>query len=93
MTRHKKKGHLITRELKNELVIVDTQNAQVHSLNQTAAMIWKMYNGKSSIDDMAQSILEKFEVPFETAKSDVKRILRCFIEKDLVNNPTQNSES
>lgn len=82
-----KQNHLIVRELENEFIIIDTKSAQIHSLNETAAAIWRMCDDKLSVDDMAQRILEKFDVSFETAKSDVEKTLRSFLEKGLINRP------
>ncbi len=86
-----KKNRLITKKLENEFIVVDTENGQVHSLNETAAMIWQMYDGKLSIDEITQCILEKYKVTFETAKSDVEKVLRSFIEKGLINHPAKNA--
>lgn len=86
-----KQNHLITRELEDEFIVIDTEKAQVHSLNETAAVIWRICDDKLSVDDMAQGILEKFDVSFETAKSDVEKILGSFFEKGLINHrPAKN---
>ncbi len=79
-----KKNSLIIKQLEDELIIVDTENSQIHSLNETAAMIWKMLDHKLSVDNMAQSMLEKFNISVETAKSDVEKILKGFYEKGLL---------
>lgn len=88
-----KRDHLITRELKNEFIIIDTENGQIHSLNKTAAMIWQMSDGKLSIDNMAQHVLEKFDASFDKAKSDVEKILRDFHKKGLIKYPVKKAES
>lgn len=88
-----KQSRLITKELKNEFLIIDTRNGQIHSLNKTAAMIWQMCDGKLSIDNMAQHVLEKFDASFDKAKSDVEKILRDFHKKDLIKYPVKKAES
>lgn len=82
-----KRNHLIVRELKNEFIIIDSKNSQIHSLNETAAAIWRMCDDELSVDDMAQRILKKFDVSFEMAKSDVEKTLRSFFKKGLINHP------
>ncbi len=82
-----KKKDLSTRELGKELVIVDKENNQVHSLNETATMIWHLCDGKMSKEDMAGRLREKFHVDRKTAESDVEKVLVDFLEKDLVRLP------
>ena len=79
-----KKKELSTRKLGKELVIVDKRNNQVHSLNETAAMIWQLCDGKMSKGGLVAKTQGTYQVDQETAESDVEKVLISFLEKDLI---------
>src|SRR6185295_2652451 len=47
---------LIVKELEDETLVYDLERDEAHCLNQTAALIWKQCDGRSSIDEIATRI-------------------------------------
>lgn len=47
---------LIARELSGELLIYDSDRDKAHCLNQTAALIWKYCDGKTTVTSMAHQL-------------------------------------
>ena len=54
------------------------------ALNTTALEIWKMCDGNNSITDISRFISENYNVDFETAKRDVKKIIEQFEKLGLL---------
>jgi len=71
-----RKNKLIVKELSNEVLIYDENNHQAHCLNETAALVWKFCDGRTSIPKMRQ-LLEKemrLAVPEQTVWLALKQL-------------------
>ncbi|MDX6288278.1 MAG: hypothetical protein QOH42_77 [Blastocatellia bacterium] len=53
-----RKNKLIVKELPGEVLIYDEDNHKAHCLNETAALVWKFCDGRTSIPKMTR-LLEK----------------------------------
>jgi len=49
---------LVIQELPDEVLVYDRDNDKAHCLNQTAALVWKYCDGKTTVSNMAQ-LLER----------------------------------
>jgi len=47
---------LVVQELSGEVLVYDRERHKAHCLNQTAALVWRHCDGKSSVAEMARSI-------------------------------------
>ena len=47
---------LVIRELSDEVLVYDRDRDKAHCLNQTAALVWKYCDGKTSVTGMAQQL-------------------------------------
>ena len=52
--------NLIVQELENETLVYDLNSNKAHCLNEPAAFIWSQCDGKSSIDQIAKAVGQKF---------------------------------
>src|SRR6266436_6785424 len=71
-----RKNNLIVKEVSNEVLIYDENNHQAHCLNETAALVWKFCDGRTSIPKMRQ-LLEKemrLAVPEQTVWLALKQL-------------------
>lgn len=48
--------NLVIRELDDETLVYDTERDEAHCLNQTAALVWKHCDGKTTAQKAAQSL-------------------------------------
>lgn len=53
-----RKAGLVIQEVPEEVLVYDLDTNKAHCLNQTAAMVWKACDGKTSISEIA-ALLEK----------------------------------
>ncbi len=84
------KEGFILRSICGEYVVVGEGLTQVNfnkmlSLNESAAYLWKEVLGKEfTREDMAQLLLEKYEVTPEQAAADVEKLLAIWTREGVV---------
>jgi hypothetical protein len=54
--------NLVIRELDDETLVFDSERNEAHCLNQTAALVWKHCDGKTTAAQAAQSLQSYLEV-------------------------------
>ena len=55
--------NLVIRELDDETLVFDMERDEAHCLNQTAALVWKHCDGRTTVEQAAHSLQSKLEVP------------------------------
>lgn len=82
--------NLVLRQVGDEYMIVnpfsDTIDmTQIHTLNETAAWIWKKMEGKEfTIEDIKISICEEYEIDEETAIADATELCELWKKNGLL---------
>jgi hypothetical protein len=56
---------IVTKEIDGELLIYDCARDEAHCLNSSAAAIWKLCDGRTSIAEMAQSVSRTAGIPVD----------------------------
>jgi len=54
---------LLFEDVGSELVAYDTHNHKVHSLNPTAALVWKSCDGQKTMAQLAQTLAQELSIP------------------------------
>lgn len=57
---------------------------QTMKLNEVAEKVWRMSNGRTSIDDMAVRISEEYEQDLTRVRGDIDRLLKDLAESGLI---------
>ena len=56
------------------------------SLNSTAAFLWKALEGKEfTVEDMAQLLVDEYEIDMELALTDSANLIKSWIEAGIAN--------
>lgn len=58
-----RKADLVVKDLKDEVLVYDLKRDKAHSLNQSAAFVWKKCNGRRTVAEVAQALGKEFKVP------------------------------
>jgi hypothetical protein len=66
----KRSGETASRVIDDEAVIVIPDSGLVRTLNETAALIWKLCDGSHTVGDIAASVSEEFDISYEQAEKD-----------------------
>jgi hypothetical protein len=61
-----RKKDLVIRELDDETLVYDTERDEAHCLNQTAALVWKHCDGKTTAREAVQSLQKTLGVSVDT---------------------------
>ena len=72
------------RQSADENVIVDTDNSQLHVLNDTALALWQLCNGQNTVDEMITAVCELFGEPIDVVRRDVESALSGFDSAGLL---------
>jgi hypothetical protein len=73
---YKKSDSIVSRKIADEFILVPIrQNVgdleSIYTLNDTAACIWEMIDGKIKVRKIKEKIIEEFEVTPEEAEKDI----------------------
>lgn len=66
---------LITEEIGDEVLVLDRTAGRIHQFNHTAAIVWRGLLRAQSADDIAEVIVERYDVPKFRAIKDVTRMI------------------
>jgi hypothetical protein len=62
---HARQDTLLIREMRDEIVVYDLERHQAHSLTRTAALIWRMCDGQTSVPELARRVEEELNTPID----------------------------
>ena len=79
-----KQDRLIVNELDDEVLLFDPEGDVVHRLNVSASLIWHQCDGRRSLADIAQELTEQYDVEFDQALCDARKVLLQLEQRDLV---------
>lgn len=73
---YKQSDCIVSRKIADEFILVSIrQNVgdleNIYTLNETAARIWKLIDGKIKVGEIKERIVEEFEVTHEEAEKDL----------------------
>lgn len=74
-------------ELEGEAVIYDDETRQVHYLNRTATIVYKLCDGNSTIKELSGDIADAFSLPAEQVERQVRTLIRSFREAGFLDEP------
>ncbi len=71
---------IVTRKTGNEYVLVPVTNniadmTSVYTLNETGAFIWELIDGKKSVEEIIEAVIDKYDVDREKATKDVLSLI------------------
>ena len=76
----KQRDDIITREIDDEILLMDNQTMQVHQLNRTAGYVWSRCNGSISENEIIEQVVRDFDVEDHVAKQQVKEVIAQLLE-------------
>jgi hypothetical protein len=75
---------LAWREIDEETVIISPNDSVMHELNDTGSFLWKNIDGKKSAAELAELLVENYEVTPDVALSDTQALLQELSSRKLV---------
>jgi PqqD family protein of HPr-rel-A system len=71
-------------KLEEETIVVDPRTREVHLLNDTAARIWELLASARSLDELATTLGEEYDVPADELRAGVEELLAGLGDKGLL---------
>jgi PqqD family protein of HPr-rel-A system len=71
-------------ELDGEAVVYDESTGNLHHLNPTATIIFNLFDGSSSVKELASLIEEQFAVPTAEVEPQIRGLIREFRKAGLL---------
>ena len=86
---YKKSDSIVSRKIADEFILVPIrQNVgdleSIYTLNETAARIWELIDGRTKVREMKERIVEEFEVTPEEAEKDIIEHLQQLEEIEAI---------
>ncbi len=84
-----KNDTIVSKKIEDEFVLVPISNNvgdmnQLFTLKDTGAFIWEQINGKNSVEDILNLLLDEFEIDSDTAIKDIFRFLEELEGKKMI---------
>jgi F0F1-type ATP synthase membrane subunit b/b' len=74
---------IAARTIAGETLILTPHDSVLHTLNAVGTRIWQLLPQAESLDAIAQTLHEEYEVSVEEARQDVAELIDTFIEKGI----------
>jgi Coenzyme PQQ synthesis protein D (PqqD) len=75
---------LAWREIDDETIIISPNDSVMHELNDTGSFLWKNIDGKKSAAELAELLVENYEVAPDIAVADTQALLLELASRKLV---------
>jgi hypothetical protein len=87
-----RRDELLIQEVGDELVVYDEQRHQAHSLNRTAALVWRLCDGQTTVEELTSLLQYKFglQADEELVWLTLNRLERANL---LLGRPTRPTEA
>jgi hypothetical protein len=78
---YKKSDAVVSRKIGDEFILVPIKQdvgdlESIYALNETAALIWELLDGKRKVSQIKENLIEVFEVEPEEAEKDLMEHLQ-----------------
>jgi len=76
--------HVMEYEVEGEVALYDPRRDQVHILNSTAGVVWRLCDGSRTIEQLVEDVAILFDTEFSMVEEDVKKLLEQLQQSRLV---------
>lgn len=80
----RKAKHVSHRVIEGEAFVIDGRTQELHNLRGVGARIWQLLDGTRATSDIAQILVDEYEVEAATARKDVEDFTRKLLEATLI---------
>ena len=85
----KKNENFVFRKIEDETILVPIKDnvgdmGSLYNLNKVAAFVWEQLDGKKSLHDIKNRLLEEYDIPAEEAGNDLSEYIAQLKEIDAI---------
>lgn len=78
--------HVMTKKVDDQLLIVNTQTDEYHSINQVGADLLEKLNRNLTVEQTIQELTQEYDVPEDQLVNDINHILAELIDSNIIVN-------
>lgn len=78
------KSHILETEIDAEISLYDPRTEQVTVLNGTASDVWRLVDGKRSVEEITELLSSAYQVSPNEIAADVTQTVGLFAEAGLI---------
>ncbi|MBN2735570.1 MAG: PqqD family protein [Spirochaetales bacterium] len=78
------KDDFCVREIARETVLLSETTDHIHNLDEMGTFIFRLIDGKNSLDDILTVLCNDYAVDYEIAKADLLSFIQELQDKDIV---------
>lgn len=78
-----KSSKIVSREINGEILILNTENNSIYSLNKSASYVWNNIENQL-LDTMVRTLSRKYNEDIEIILKDVQELVKSLLEKNLI---------
>ena len=79
----KRNGRVTWRVLEGDCILLHLDSGVYYTLNSAGRFVWESLDGKKSLSDIHEAMLDRYEADRESVKGDLLEILEDLIKEDL----------
>lgn len=81
--------NIVSRKIAGEMILIPIRARVVdmnylYTLNETAARIWQLLDGKTSLEEIQERICVEFEIDSHEAKTDLEQLVQDLLKIDAI---------
>jgi hypothetical protein len=77
-------NEFVWKEIGQQVVVLQFESGAYWTLNETASFAWKSILEGCSADEVAGRLTKTFDVSAESAREDVRELLKNWVEKKML---------
>jgi hypothetical protein len=81
---------IVAREIEGELIIVPLASGmgdledELYSFNETGRALWARLDGRASLGEIAASLAEEYDAPFEEIQTDLQGLVSELLRRRIL---------
>ena len=83
----RQRSDLVVQELDGEALLYDPLAHLLHRLNDTGFLIWRLCDGRRSVDEIAALLTESYDVGWDAARQDVAQAIEQMADNLILESP------
>jgi len=77
-------GDIITSEADGEIVMMNIETGQYHSINEVGSDIWKMLESPIKLSDICEKLLAEYDIDEKTCQDEVMKFVEHLSKEGLL---------
>lgn len=92
-TKPKSNRYITAKELNGVMYLLDPHKGQLHTLNETAKLIWTQIQKRNTVSQIIDIIMHEYSVSYNIAKRDVIEFLKRMKKFHVIDSNSVNRKS